>query len=421
MKYTYLILLIVFFNSSLANSKNTLSTNDTISLNKRFKTYSFLIQDSPVGLTTMRQSNENYINAYRFLSNELSKNVKSKTGFRIQAFAELLLYPLTHEEGHRSILTSLAIGAISQPLYNLKGTAYVNGVRDAELQNLRDHDLPNYIRLHSAGIESDYMLGNRGEEALLFDLDNKKNLFVEVYFRRLVTMSYFTMGLFPTLNPKFKEESDELKRDIVGHDVYGAIKNLYRPNIPFYRYTNYDDLTTEERGFVKRAGYRALLNLASPTLFKSLNLVRKENFKLSLSTGYIMCPFGDMIDENFFIQYNQKYNIHAYLRQFENRNTWFMGGGVSLVNYQISSKFNTTIASHLWNQPQSLDFNTTKSQFGGSGDILFKYIVLEHKSHNSMSLDLGLNYKTYGFLPEEVYLKEHFGARLGVTLNLVQK
>ena len=40
---------------------------------------------------------------------------------------------------------------------------------------------------------------------------------------------------------------------------------------------------------------------------------------------------------------------------------------------------------------------------------------------NSMSVDLGLNYKTKGFLPEEVVMDKHFGVRLGVTFNIVQR
>lgn len=413
-RYICLLFCLLIVHLNLYSQKN-----DTV--NTKISSYNFIIQDSPSRLFTMRQFNVNYLSAYRFLNNELNKITKDKLSRTIQMGVELFLLPLTHEEGHRSILTSLGIGAVSQPYFNLKGAAYVNGVRNVELQNLRDHDLPNYIRLHTAGLESDYMLCNQIDETILFGFDSKRNLGIDYLVRKFGIIGYYSMSMFSAINPKLKEESNELERDIVGHDVYGAIKNLYRPHEVFYRYTNYDDLTTDEQKFVKRVGFRALLNLASPVFFKPLNIIRKQNLKLNVSSGYTMCPFGDFIDENFFIQYNQKYNIHAYLRQFENRNTWFMGGGVSLVNYQISSKFNTTIAAHFWNQPQSLDFNTTKSQFGGSGDILFKYIVLEHKSHNSMSLDLGLNYKTYGFLPEEVYLKEHFGARLGVTVNLIQK
>ena len=416
-----LLILILLLSVRTSNSINFYKKNDSINNIVKPFFYSFIIQDSPVGLTTMRQSDENYINVYRFLSNELNKNVNLKTGFLIQTFAELLLYPITHEEGHRSILTSCGIGAISQPLYNLQGIAFVNGVRDNELENLRDNDLPDYIRLHTAGIESDYMLGNKAEEDIIFNFDSKRNLFVEVYFRKLATIAYYTGSLVPSLSPNLNENSNELLNDIVGHDVYGAIKNLHRPNIPFYRYTDYKDLTKEELKYLKRVGYRALLNIGSPVFFKTLNIIKNKNLKLSLSTGYNMCPFGDFIDEKVYIQFNNNYNFRAYFRQFENNNTWFMGGGLSLVDYKISSKLNTTIDSHFWTQPKKLDFNTTQSQFGGSGDVLFKYIVFENKSHNSLSLDLGLNYKTEGFLPEEVILKEHFGVRLGVTVNLIQK
>lgn len=394
---------------------------DTINLNSK-SSYPFIIQDSPAGSFSMRQFNQNYLSSYRYLSDKLYSNTPRKIGYLVQYFSELFfLLPLTHEEGHRSILTSISIGSISQPYFNAKGACYVKGVHDADLKAFRNNDLPNYIRLHTAGLESDFMLCNRIEELVVFGFESNQNLRLDYLARKLSLLSYYTFSLVPEFSPKLTEEKEELDRDIVGHDVYGAIKNLHRPHEEFYRYTNYDDLTTDEQKFVKRVGFRSFLNLASPLFFKPLNVIKRQNLKLSVSSGYTMCPFGDFIDENFFIQYNQKYNIHAYLRQFENRNTWFMGGGLSLVDYQISSKFNTTVAAHLWNQPHNLDFNTTKSQFGGSGDVLFKYIVLEHKSHNSMSIDLGLNYKTYGFLPEEVCLKEHFGVRLGVTVNLIQK
>ena len=413
MKKTIIVAIITVINIGITMALNT---NDSIkSYNP--KSYSFILQDSPSSSYSMRQFNQNYISSYGFLSEKLYANTPKKIGYLIQYFSELFLLPLTHEEGHRSILTSMNIGSISQPYFNSKGAAYVKGVRDVELIALRKNNLPSYIRLHTAGLESDFMLCNRIEEMLLFGFESNQNLKLDFIAHKLSLLSYYTFCLIPDLSPKLTEEPNEIDRDIVGHDVYGAIKNLHRPNIPFYRYTDYEDLTLEELGFVKRVGYRALLNLVSPVFIKSLNVINKKDFKLSVSTGYTMCPFGDFIDENYYIQYNQKYNIHGYFRQFENRNTWFMGGGLSLVNYQ----FNTTIAAHVWSQPKNLDFNTTESQFGGAGDLLFKYIVLKNKSHNSISIDLGLNYKTYGFLPEEVYLKEHVGIRFGLTVNFIRK
>lgn len=412
--------MLLVFVSVEANSNN-LIVNDTTTLYQKENSYSFIIQDSPVGLTTMRQSNQNYLSLYRLLSNELYKLVKPKTGLYIQTIAELFLYPLTHEEGHRSILTSKGIGAISQPLYNFQGIAYVNGVRDAELQNLRDNNLPDYIRLHTAGIESDYMLAVAAEKNILFNSDSKRNLFIEVYFRKLLTMAYYTGSLFPSLSPNIKENSNELLNDIVGHDVYGAIKNLHRPNDRFYRYTNYNDLTREELRYLKRVGYRALINIATPVLFKQLTVLNKPDLKLSLSAGYTMSPFGDFIDENIYLLLKNDYKIHAYLRQFENRQTWFPAGGVSLTDLRLSSRFTTTFAAHAWTQPENMDFNTTKPVFGGAADVLLKYKVLNLNTGNSISLNVGLICKTKGFLPEEVIMNKHWGIRMGCTLNLFKK
>ena len=415
------IITLVFFMGCSASLYST-NIDSTLSIDTSKKvSYPVIIQDSPSKLFTMRQFNQNYLSAYRYLSTELLDNVPVKTSLFIQAIATLITNPLTHEEGHRSILTSLGIGSISQPYYNLQGAAYVNGVTDVTLQNLRDNNLPTYVRLHTAGLESDYMLTNRMEELIVFDFDERRYMYVDYFIRKTSMVGYYLLGMAPKLNIELQEEKNELKRDIVGNDVYGAVKNLFRPDIPFYRYTNYDDLTKEEKKFVTRAGYRSLLNLASPMFFKPLRFIRKENAKLSVSLGYTMCPFGDFIDENIYLQLYKKYNVHIYFRQFENKNMWFPAGGVSLVNYQITPKFNTTLSAQLWSQPKQMDFNTSESQFGGSGDVLLKYIFLSTHSGNAISIDAGVNYKTYGFLPEEVIMGEHWGVRWGTTIYLNRK
>jgi hypothetical protein len=174
--------------------------------------------------------------------------------------------PLTHEEGHRSILTYKNIGSISRPYFNSKGAAYVQGVTDNSLIELRDNDLPNYIRLHTAGLESDYMLAHKIESHMVFSPHNQKLLYIEYLMRKLSLLQYYLTGLFK-YDFDLVEETDELKRDIVGHDVYGAVKHIHRPNAEFSRYIKYGDLTNEEKSMIKRIGWRSLFNLASPFLF----------------------------------------------------------------------------------------------------------------------------------------------------------
>lgn len=80
------------------------------------KEYSFIFQDSPAKLFTMRQFDETALSLYRLSVNELNKVVSPKVSRLIQVGASALVFlPLTHEEGHRSILTNENIGSVSRP------------------------------------------------------------------------------------------------------------------------------------------------------------------------------------------------------------------------------------------------------------------------------------------------------------------
>jgi ABC-type polar amino acid transport system ATPase subunit len=111
--------------------------------------------------------------------------------------------------------------------------------------DLRDNDLPTYIRLHTGGLESDYMLTKHVESIGSFDLDDFNHYKWEYWLRKGAILQYFILGLFE-FEIDIKEESNELERDIVGFDTYGAVRHLFRPTMNFYRYTRHEDLTVEE-------------------------------------------------------------------------------------------------------------------------------------------------------------------------------
>lgn len=161
------ILVLVLLTWSFCNA---FAQNDSI---RKTTDYSFIIQDSPSQLFTMRQFDQSYLSGYRLFVKGLYSVTKKEFLLEIIQLASetFFLMPLTHEEGHRSILTANNIGAISQPYFNKYGAAYVKGVTDQTLQNLRDNDLPTYIRLHTSGSESDYMLTKRMESIASFGQD----------------------------------------------------------------------------------------------------------------------------------------------------------------------------------------------------------------------------------------------------------
>ena len=112
--------------------------------------------------------------------------------------------------------------------------------------------------------------------------------------------------------------------------------------------TKYDDLTKEEQDFVKRVGYRSLFNLLTPFVIGKNNFEITTSIKANFGFGYTMSPFGDFIDENIWLSFNDKLNIHTYFRQFQNRNTWFYGGGINIVDYPIHDKFIVSSARFLF-------------------------------------------------------------------------
>lgn len=382
--------------------------------------YSFIIQDSPARLFTMRQFDEDYLSGYRLYSKMMGDFFSPRLNFWVQAFTNFAVFiPLTHEEGHRSILASKNIGSISQPFFLSKRGGYIEGVTDNSLIKLRDSDFPDFARLYTSGLESDYMLTHREESLLAFEREKFRNLAVEYLMRKAIILQYYLMG-FVKYDVDGTEEADELHRDIVGNDVYGIVRNLHRPAMTFQRYTRYAELTGEETDYLRKMGYRSLLNLVNLNIIGIPNIRLSRNLCLNLGMGHTMCPFGDFIDVNMWIKYKKKLMIETYLRQFQNKGNWFPGGGIGVKDYPLTDRFLSSVNIHLWDQPVNLGFNDSKSKFGGAVEWVGKYFfqTRQRKQLKGISIDLGLIYKTAGFLPEEVKLQKHFGIRLGTSFAL---
>lgn len=383
--------------------------------------YGFTIIDYTTRPYTMRQFNQNYLSAYR-LSTELIRISLPKKSAPIIGFSQVFLssfylLPYTHEEGHRSVLTALNIGSVSSPVFS-NGVAKVTGVSDETLMHLRDSDLPNYIRLHTAGLESDFSLLQMEEELLMFQKEKLKNLYGEFYVRKLGIVSYMLfsgLGLNKRVHPL---ESNENDRDIVGDDVLGAVRHLHRPDMPFQRYTNHQELNENEKAYLKKVAYLSLLNLLSPLFIGKTTLVVTPTLNLGFGAGYVLAPFGDMMEENVYIQKNQHWNVRAFLRQFGNNQRYFLGGGLSLVDYPWKNRLMINAIAQCWNQPKGLDFNATDGKMGSSLECKLGLLIPTKKSSplQWISLDLTLRAKTQGFVPQDPYLGDAFNVALGTSI-----
>ena len=411
MKWITVVLLVVAASAPVA-------AQGTAEPGKGEKIYPFILRDSPPRLFTVRQLDEDYLSSYRLFSDLLNSNLKPVLSYAIEGAAILLFFhDLTHEEAHRAILVGEDIGAVSHPFDFTERGGYVVGVTDATLQNLRDTKFPTFIRLHTAGFESDYMLATREATLLSLGGDSYKNLAVEYLLREASIIGYFSEGLFK-YDSLVTEEANELERDVVGNDLYGAIRHLVRPTMEYTRYTRYADLTDEEVGYLHRVEYRTFLNLANANLIGVTNFRISDAVRLNVGLGHSMAPFGDFIDQNVWLVVKGKVKISGYLREFENRDHWFVGGGVGVNDYPVAGRLVVSAAVHVWNQPVDLSFTARDGQLGGAIDVTARYKVpLSHSTWlKYLSLDVGAIYKTTGFLPEELALGEHFGVRVGLSL-----
>jgi hypothetical protein len=394
------------------------AAQDTADPGNGEKIYPFILRDTPARLFTMRQFDEVSLSTYRLFSDVLNSNVKPVVSYAVQgAFVVLFFHGLTHEEAHRSILVGEDIGAVAHPFQLADRGGFVVGVADATLQNLRDTKFPTFIRLHTAGFESDYMMATREETLMSQGDESYKNLAVEYLARKAGIIRYFTEGIFK-YNTDGAEETNELDRDVVGNDLYGAIRHLFRPTMPYTRYTRYSDLTAEELGYLHRVQSRTFLNLANANVIGVNNFRVSDAVRLNVGLGHCMGPFGDFIDQKVWLGVKGKVKISGYLREFENRDRWFYGAGIGINDYPVAGRVLVSAAVHYWNQPVDLSFTALDGRPGGAVDVTGRYKVpIRHSTWlRYLSVDAGVIYKTAGFLPEELALGRHFGARVGLSL-----
>jgi hypothetical protein len=401
-------------------SAASLAAQDTAGAGASVKTYPFILRDSPARFFTMRQVDENSLSGFRLFSDTLNRELKPVLSYVLQgAFGLLFWKTVTHEEAHRSILVGEDIGAVSHPFPFSERSGYVDGVTDAILRNLRDTKFPTFIRLHTAGFESDYMLATREETLMSLGDDSYRNLVVDYLLRKFAIVRYFTEGIFKhdTDGP---EETDELRRDVVGNDLYGAIRHLFRPAMPYARYTRYADLTDQERHYLHRVEGRTFLNLANANIIGISNFRLSDDLRVNVGLGHCMGPFGDFIDQKLWLSFRGKVRISAYLREFENLDHWFLGAGIGINDQPVAKRLNVSAMVHYWNQPVGLSFTERRGKAGGAVDVTGRYRLLlrPDSRFRYLSLDVGLIYKSAGFLPEEIELGEYLGVRFGLSLGL---
>lgn len=388
------------------------------------KYYKFDVSDGTNSISTMSQFNDIVLNSYRYGYGKIkfdSLNNKQKLAIKMSQFiaTSLIFMPFTHEEGHRSVLTNLDIGSISAPFFDLKGVAKVTGVTDETLKNLRDTNLPSYIRLHIGGLESDYDYLKKEEALFNYNEESYKVLYFDYVTRKISETYYYLSSLLQTKVGIKEETTPELKRDIVGHDIFGFIRHLHRPTMNFSRYTEWSDLTPEEQNYGRRMAYLSFLNFCNPNLWFKNSFSISEKLKANFSLHYSLAPFGDFTEQNIYLHFNQKWKINPFLREYFNKSHTFFASGLKLQNFVLNKNVLLNESFEFWQQPNDLNFNTAIADFGFGikTEMAFKFFKIDK---NSLFFNLGTSYKTQGFIPAAPSLEKDFRINLGIIIKSEQ-
>nr|WP_315252320.1 hypothetical protein [uncultured Flavobacterium sp.] len=384
------------------------------------KYYRVDISDGRSSLYTMNQFNNLIQDGYRFVYGQIDYEKITNREQKLVVISQVLISglfvsPITHEEGHRSVLTEENIGSINLPFITSKGVAEVTGVTDATLQSLRDTKLPTYIRLHNGGLESDYDYLKKEDALFNFREEDYTVLYVDYLIRKLGVSIYYLTTLFHNKSGINESDDEELKRDIVGHDIFGMIRHLHRPEMEFKRYTEWNDLTATEKTYGKRIGFLSLLNYANPNIWKIKSYKLSENTNGNFSLNYSLAPFGDFIEQNVYLDIQKRWKINPFVREYFNENTVFLCSGINLDNYILNKNFLINGSLEVWQQPKDLSFTSSQADLGMGIKTELAYRLINIKN-SDVFFNLGLNYKTKGFIPASPSLENDFRINFGLII-----
>lgn len=335
-----------------------------------------------------------------------------------------------HEEWHRAVMGQYGIDSYNE-VYDFKfeDTIAVSRVSDQELIWLKQTHPADLVRLHSAGIESQYELGLALEKDLFYQNVTTWD-FPTLWLNYANNIGYLTLCASNqsddlTYDIQKSENQDISKRDFTGLDCDAWVYDLYRPNEPYTargthpsgvgidRYISYSDLTLEERNYLKRQANLSFLNLLNPFLFAKTKFRLDNNspWWWNASLRHHLTPFGYNIGVNLFAKDN-RLKLFTTLNYFANKKKQFLGLDATLLRvpaHLVNLPIQATLRAALWQQPDNQQFYDSHGKLGGLISA-----TAYHKLGTNGEIYVQLSGKSQGWVPGEVKLGKEIAVKIGI-------
>jgi hypothetical protein len=346
-----------------------------------------------------------------------------------------------HEEWHRAVLTKEGVSSYNGVYHwDIGAEAIaVDHVEDAELAEMKADHPADFIRLMSAGLESEtesvrlmrrnnFFLGRRSEYDLLSWWNTNLNGAAYLY---ICSVKEFD----ETLKEANFEEEKMSERDFTGLDFRAWVHDLRRPEEPYAqgprgrihptgsgvdRYLLYSDLTPDERNYLRLQAGLSLLNLVSPQSIgrdwlPGVNPWDGGGFLWNFGLSHHLTPFGFDVGGDFLVR-RGKWSWVVSMQGLINGEMALPAMAGELFRYPVPvgrSDIYLTCGASAWLQPEN-QLHYTSSVAPGGAVLLGLAVPLQY----SLELFAEADAKTEGWMPGNVYLDAAVQGRAGLQLKL---
>lgn len=339
-----------------------------------------------------------------------------------------------HEEFHRSVMTRFHVNSfndmnkfpIGQELIS------VSHVKDEDLERFKYENPYDFIRMHVAGIEGEYLLIDKLQKNNFYYKQNLPHEFLYL-FSTINSISYVQISTDSEIADPITDKANQIEntieeRDFTGLDFTAWVYDLFRPNdfyitrgghpsgIGFDRYIKTTDLTYFELSYLHRQGKLQWFNAISPMLFgvKSMKFFN-TGFDWNFSFRHVLTSFGNDISGNIFLM-NTRHKFYFSFHNYQNYFSYFPAIEAQIIDFEKSInnlKIYISPRLLLGVQPQNQSFTTDNSNFIGLAEC-----KIEFKSQKILNPFVEISAKSKGWIAGNAFLDKNFSCRIGITTRL---
>lgn len=304
--------------------------------------------------------------------------------------------------------------------FNSLGRSYHYGASVSQIDRFKTENYTDFMRLHTVRGEYRYVKARIQEEEIVrTDTRNRNNLqdYLKYHSSDLLYNRMATIEWNPLKDITFKKRSDS-DMPLITDLNKSWVKYLFEQDASFSKHINRQSLSDEQQRYLRRSWRLSWLNLVSLPLFGISRITISRDWQGSFSLAYLRTPFGDRTEQNIWLSY--KNQLHGlFVRQYMNHEKTGWGAGYKLYDVEVKPNLRLTSEINYWLQPENMRFydHTFKSGFHIGQEIEYSLLYNPYTKQNRLSLSLGYDFKTHGYMPDNLHIGSHFKVNAGLRLN----